>query len=167
MVIAPVYRQWLNEGLEWWSMCMRQHLNYVLLPPANEVCKGYVFTHVCHSVHIGGGGIPACIAGGIPACLAAGLGGVVSQHALQVSSLTPRGKLRGLARGVFRPTSRGSPGPHPGGSPGPHPGAVYLSMHWGRRPPMATAAGSTHPTGMHSCWMQFYSGYRNRFLVIG
>ena len=29
--------------------------------------QGYVFTHVCDSVH-GGGVIPACIAGGIPAC---------------------------------------------------------------------------------------------------
>ena len=26
-----------------------------LLPPANEVCEGYVFTGVCHSVHSGGG----------------------------------------------------------------------------------------------------------------
>ena len=26
---------------------------YGLLPPANEVCKGYVFTRVCHSVHGG------------------------------------------------------------------------------------------------------------------
>ena len=24
------------------------------LPPANVVCEGYVFTHVCHSVHRGG-----------------------------------------------------------------------------------------------------------------
>ena len=31
------------------------------LPPANEVCKGYVFTRVCHSVHrVGAGGIPTC-----------------------------------------------------------------------------------------------------------
>ena len=28
---------------------------YLLLPPANEVCEGYVFTCVCHSVHRGGG----------------------------------------------------------------------------------------------------------------
>ena len=35
-------------------------------------CKGYVFTHVCRSVHRGGWCYPACIAGGIPACLAAG-----------------------------------------------------------------------------------------------
>ena len=28
---------------------------YPFLPPANEVCEGYVFTPVCHSVHGGGG----------------------------------------------------------------------------------------------------------------
>ena len=32
-----------------------------------------IFTPVCHSVHRGGGAIPAYIAGGIPACLAGGL----------------------------------------------------------------------------------------------
>ena len=66
---------------------------------------------VCHSVHMGGGGaIPACITGGIPACLAAGLWGegVVSEHALQVSRPTPKGKFRGIWLG-------GSPGPHPRG----------------------------------------------------
>ena len=46
----------------------------IFLPPANDVCEGYVFTHVWHSVQ-GGGRISACIAGGIPACLAAGLWG--------------------------------------------------------------------------------------------
>ena len=30
-----------------------------LLPPANEVCKGYVFTRICHSVHRGG--LPQCM----------------------------------------------------------------------------------------------------------
>ena len=51
-----------------------------LLPPANVVCEGYVFTGVCLSTGEGCA-IPACIAGGIPACLAAGLwgeGGMVS-----------------------------------------------------------------------------------------
>ena len=49
--------------------------------------QGYVFTHVCDSVHSGGGAIPACIACGIAACLAAGLQeGVLSQHTLQVVS---------------------------------------------------------------------------------
>ena len=40
-------------------------------------------------------------------------GGVVSQHALQVSRPTPRGEVEGYGLG-------GSPGPHQGGSPGPH-----------------------------------------------
>ena len=39
----------------------------VLLPPANEVCEGYVFTGVCHSVH-GGGGVRGCSRG---ACMVA------------------------------------------------------------------------------------------------
>ena len=32
---------------------MFRSVNRRLLPPANEVCEGYVFTHVCHSVHRG------------------------------------------------------------------------------------------------------------------
>ena len=66
-----------------------------------------MFLHlsVSHSVHRGSG-IPACIAGGIQACLSAGLGGGVSQHALQISRPTFRGKMRGLARGVSRPTPK-------------------------------------------------------------
>ena len=27
---------------------------FLVLPPSNEVCEGYVFTSVCHSVHRGG-----------------------------------------------------------------------------------------------------------------
>ena len=58
----------------------------VLLPPANVVCEGYVFTHVCHSVHRGGhawlllGGVDGCsggacvVAWGVGACVVA-LGG--------------------------------------------------------------------------------------------
>ena len=42
-------------------MCHRLH-DITLLPPANEVCEGYVFTPVCHSVYRGGS-IPACLAG--------------------------------------------------------------------------------------------------------
>ena len=34
------------------------------LPPANEVCEGYVFTPVCHSVHRGG--LPQCMLGCTP-----------------------------------------------------------------------------------------------------
>ena len=40
------------------SAVIRQDL---LLPPANEVCEGYVFTPVCHSVHRGR--LPQCMLG--------------------------------------------------------------------------------------------------------
>ena len=107
-----------------------------------------MFLHlsVSHSVHGGhGGGIPACIVCGIPACLAAGLGGgVVSQHALQVSRPTPKGKLRGLARGVSRPTPKGEvEGSGLGGSPGPHLGGL-LAHTWGVSSP--TPRGVSRPT---------------------
>ena len=86
-----------------------------------------MFLHlsVSHSVH-----------GGV------GVGGVVTQHALQVSRSTPRGG--GL--GVW-PWGE-CPGPHPGGSPG-LPGGM-LSQHALRQTPpqqTATAVGGTHPTG--------------------
>ena len=59
-----------------------------LLPPSNEVCEGYVFTRICHSVH-GGGVSQHALQGGIPACLA-GLRGGLQAH-------TRWG-------GIFRPT---------------------------------------------------------------
>ena len=67
-------------------------VDITLLPPATKLGQGYVFTHVCDSVHKVGEG-------------------VVSRHALQVSRPTPKGKVEGSGLG-------GSPGPHPGGSPG-------------------------------------------------
>ena len=84
-------------------------IEYLL--PANQVCKGYVFTPVCQSFCSQGGvGIPACIASGIPACLAA----------VGVSRSTPSGgKLRDLATG-------GSPSPDLGGVSRPTPRGGYL-----------------------------------------
>ena len=38
----------------------------LFLPPSNEVCEGYVFTGVCHSVHRGGG-VRGC-SGGMRGC---------------------------------------------------------------------------------------------------
>ena len=64
------------------------------LPPATKLGQGYVFTRVCDSIQGGG---------------------VVSQHALQVSRPTSRGKLSGLARG----------------SPGPHPMGKLSGLAWG------------------------------------
>ena len=98
--------------------------------------------------------------------------GVVSQHALQVSRSTPRGELRGLAwEGVSRPTARGNlRGLACGGFSRPTPrGGKLRGLAWGgfsRPTPMGvshhalrqtapiadgSAAGGTHPTGMHSC----------------
>ena len=65
----------------------------------------------------------------------------------------PRGKLKGLVGG--------SPGPHLGGypslrwggwSPGPGPGGCIPACTEADTPQQTgTAAGGTHPTGMHSC----------------
>ena len=55
------------------------HLTDKLLPSATKLWR-LCFTGVCHSVHEGGGPIPACIAGSIPACLAAGGGCYSSMH---------------------------------------------------------------------------------------
>ena len=92
----------------------------VFLPPANEVCEGYVFTRVCLST----------VGGGIPACLA-GLQGGVSQHALQVSRPTPKGELEGSGRR--------------GGSPGPHLGGVSMPTHGGVSRP-TPRGGVSRPT---------------------
>ena len=77
-------------------------------------------------------------------------GGVISQHASQVSRPIPRWEVEGSGRGGLQAHTQGevegsgqgegSPGPHPGGrlrglaggSPGPHQGGWYPSMHWGR-----------------------------------
>ena len=138
---------------------------------------GVVSQHALQQVSKGGGGIPACLAG-FQAITQ--VGGVEGDLAREVSRPTPKGKLRGiwpggspgphprgklrgiLPGGVSRPTpkrevegdlARGvSPGPHPGGVSRLTPGGG-LSQHALRQTPSqtATAAGGTHPTGMHSC----------------
>ena len=85
----------------------------------------------------------------------------------------PRGGVEGdLVRGVSRPTPRGSwGGSGQWGSPGPHPrggvegdlargvsrptrgGSIPACTEADNPPPMATAAGGTHPTAMHSCFV--------------
>ena len=102
-----------------------------------------IFSEACvkNYVHGGGGGgglsRTACIAGGIPACLVGIQGrGVVSQHPLQMVS---QHALHGRGEGVVsRPT--------PGGGCIPACTEAYSPAPW-----TATAAGGTHPTGMHSC----------------
>ena len=70
---------------------------------------------------------------------------MVSQHALQVSRPTPRGKVEGSGRGG------GSPCPHQGGRLRCVCVCVPACTEAPPRQQMATAAGGTHPTGMHSC----------------
>ena len=52
--------------------CKCQPTPLTFLPPASVVCEGYVFTHVCHSVHRGGGGVRDCSRG---TCVVAGAEG--------------------------------------------------------------------------------------------
>ena len=113
----------------------RLHGSFLMLhflPPAMKLGQGYVFTHVCDSVHRGDG-IPACIAGSIPACLAAGLQASNIPACIAGFQAHTQGEVEGSGQvgsqahtwGVSRPI---------GGSPGPHLGGVYPSMHWGRSP---------------------------------
>ena len=111
-----------------------------LLPPATKLGQGNIFRSV-YQEFCSGGGSPGLHPRGRLRDLVGG-----------VSRPTPKGRLRGLAgRGFSRPT--------PGGCPGP--GGV--SQHALRQTPpkqMATAAGSMHPTGMHSCF------FFNRALLV-
>ena len=99
-----------------------------VLPPANEVCEGYVFTRVCLST--GGVGIPACLAGFQP---------------------TPKGEVEGSGLGWdLQAHTQGGLQVHTQGG---------VSQYALRQtpPPTATAAGGTHPSGMHSCHHSFCS----------
>ena len=130
-----------------YNFCIELKLEIYFYRPQRSWGKVIFHRRLWFCSRKGGGGIPACIAGGIPASLASGLGGVVSQHALQVSRPTPRGEVRGiwpggvsrptpkgevegdLAGGVSRPTPKGEVGGSgQGGSPGPHLGGCLL---WG------------------------------------
>ena len=135
--------------------------------------------YTCLSVHMGGYPSMPCRSQGWV---------VVFQHALQFSrggspGPHPGGRLRGLAGGVSRPTTRGVSRPTPRGELGslargvsrPTPRGVsrpttrgVVSQHALRQTPsqlMATAAGGTHPTGMHSC-LKIYLIKIQRHLII-
>ena len=57
----------------------------------------------------------------------------------------PARRVRGVARRVSRPTPGRVPGPYPGGLCIPACNEADITQQ------KATAAGGTHPTGMHSC----------------
>ena len=99
-------------------LCMK-HISFliynylsVLLPPANVVCEGYVFTGVCLSTG-GGGTIPACIAGCIPACLAVGGAGLGGGMVPGLGGVCSWGGVYSL--GVSGGDPPKLPGPQPGG----------------------------------------------------
>ena len=140
-----------------WGRSKFFHALNRIVHTSNEVCLTLVskhvyrpqtkfakvmFLHVSVFLSTGEGAIPACIAGGIPACLAAGLqGGSPGPQ--------PRGKLRGIWPGGAY--SRGVPA---------------LGVVVWRPPTMtATAAGGTHPTGIHSCITCLPSEYLDLFTV--
>ena len=122
-----------------------------------------MFLHVCLSTGGGGGCYPSMHCrwypsmpcsrspgGGIPACLAGlqahnqgGSSGGSGQGGLQAH--TQGGSWGGSSLGGF---SRPTPG-------GPAPRAGVCSRGCGDPPPVTvTAAGGTHPTGMHSCLLE-------------
>ena len=123
-----------------------------LLPPANEVCEGYVFTRACHSVHKGGGVVSqhalqvvsqhallqVSWLGGVPACLAGPWGGGLQAHTQGgvEGSGQSGGGLQAHTQGVSRPT--------PGGS-----------QH---------ALRQTPPTPVDSYCRGWYASYWNAFL---
>ena len=72
----------------------------------------------------------------IPACLA-GLQGCVSQHALQVSRPTPKGELEGSGQGGLQVHTQG------GASPGTHLGGLQAHTRGVSRP---TPGGVSRPT---------------------
>ena len=133
-----------------WTLLHSYLIRLHELPPANDVCEGYVFTRVCLST-VGGSPGPhqgwrlRGLAGGSPGPypgwklrgLAGGLqahtwgvspgqhpGGSRPTHGGRISRPTPRG-APGPQLGVSRPTLRRSLGPHLGeGSPCPHLGGI-------------------------------------------
>ena len=113
-----------------------------LLPPAMKLGQGYIFTGICDSVHRG-----ECLVWGLP-----GLGGpVCSGRCLVWGVCLVLGGL--LLRGAWSRSGVLVPGGLPGGDP----------------PGKATAAGGTHPTGMHSCYLGMqlkYAPLVNHFLSI-
>ena len=156
----------------------------LLLPPANEVCEGYVFKRVCLSTW-GGVSRPTPTGGGWGVWRGGGgstgphLGGEVNGsdwEGLQAhthgggggwgvwrgrgvpQAHTWEGRLMGLAGRVSRPTPTGGGRLRglAGGSPGPNPeGCIPAWLRQDTPQQTATAWGGTHPTGKHSCFARF------------
>ena len=130
---------WQREG----HTCRRDasYWNAFLLPPTNEVCGKVIFSQACvmNSVQRG----DAWSQGGAWSCGVPGPGGMPGPRGCLVpgEGLVPGGCL-----------IQGGEGAWSGGCLvwGRMPGQG--GRKGGEPPGMATAAGGTHPTGMHSCF---------------
>ena len=111
----------------------------LFLPPATKLGQSYVFTRVCDSVHGGRGCYPSMHCRWYPIMPCSRSPGVcvLSQHALQV-----------VSQHALQQVSRGWAPARGGG--GLLRGVCCWGVAWWRPPGTATAAGGTHPTGMHS-----------------
>ena len=118
-----------------------------LLPPTTKLGQGYIFTRVCDSVHSGVGWYPSIHSRWYPSVpCSRSLGGRwYPSMSCRFPGPHPRGEVEGSSWGVSRPTLRGACCR----------GCRLQGGVWGcGDPPVtATAAGSTQPTGMHSCFL--------------
>ena len=107
-----------------------------LLPPANKVCEGYVFTGVCLST----GGFALCLWGVLVSVLGVSIWGVSVRGSLYPGGVSVRGSLsRGVSvQGVslWEVSVQGC-----------------VSV---RETPVRLRTGGTHPTVMHSCYLRHY-----------
>ena len=117
------------------------------LPPAKEVWGKVIFSEACvkNSVHWGGGALPGP---GVGVCVCSE-GGAWSGG---VCVPSPGGAWSGVAwsGGAWSGGCLLQGGPGPGGSCSQ--GGCSPGVPGGDLPGTATAAGGTHPTGMHSCF---------------
>ena len=130
-------------------------LAWIFLPPANEVCEGYVFTGVCLSTW---GGMCGCSRGGMCGCS----GGVLGMHGCS------RGGLHGCSRGGMCGCSQGACVVAPKGTCMVAPrGHVWLlqgaCMGYDKIQRYDQWAGGTHPNGMHSCFEWIHEGNMKRY----
>ena len=97
--------------------------------------QGYIFSSVCQEFCPGGGGAWSQGVPGVGAWswVVPGPGGCLVPCGIWSRPTTKGGSL-----------GRSGPGPHPRGE---------VEGELASPPPMATAAGGTHPTGMHSCFV--------------
>ena len=112
--------------------------DHLLLPPANIVCKGYVFTGVCLST--GGVGIPACLAGHMTRQQ------YISRCTVDVSQLVWRqqtGNIKCMMGYVTWYTPHGEP-PLGGEHPPPLSPLGWRTPQW-RTPPMENPPGWRNP----------------------